>query len=204
MKAALRPAVLRSDRCQASRCAAEGDHPFFRPNGEIIFQGVEGKKNYLYKTNMERSRYEKVTSREISTVRSASADREWIMAFTPGEQGHTLHVAIPVSGGEPVILCSGACIAQWSRDGRFFRLRFRRRLQRKKERPSSCRSLQAKCFHPCRRRACDRVPIWRSCPAYVASRMKIWSLPRSPGPTRTSKQLSTRTSIASLSQSERT
>jgi hypothetical protein len=103
--------------------AAEGDHPFFRANGEIIFQGVEGKKNYLYKTNSDHSRYEKVTPREISTIRYASEDGEWVMAMMPSENGPA-HLVIPVSGGEPVLLCAGACIARWSPDGRFFQITF--------------------------------------------------------------------------------
>jgi len=112
------------EKAAPKQIAAEGDHPFFRPNGEIVFQGVEGKKNYLYKISADGSRAEKVTSSEISTTRSVSPDGEWAMVFVPTEQANTKHLVIPISGGEPKQLCAGACIAKWSPDGRLLKITF--------------------------------------------------------------------------------
>jgi eukaryotic-like serine/threonine-protein kinase len=107
-----------------TQIAEVGDHPSYRSNGEILFQGMDGRKNYLYKMGRDRSRTEKVVPWEISTIRNASEDGEWVMVMGPNAQGAPAHRVIPVSGGESVELCTGACIARWSPDGRLFQITF--------------------------------------------------------------------------------
>jgi len=113
-------------RAAPARISASGTGPFFGPSGEIVFQGVEGRKNYLFKTTIDRSRHEKVLQQPISTLRFQSSGGEWVMVMMPADDGesNTRHIAVPVAGGEPVRVCTGACIAQWSPDGRFFQIAF--------------------------------------------------------------------------------
>jgi len=106
------------------KLAVSGDNPFFGPRGEVVFQGVEGRKNYLFKTAIDRTGQEKVVPQPISTVRSASADGEWATVIGSTEEGNATQLAISVSRGQIVRICAGACVVQWSPNGRFFQVAF--------------------------------------------------------------------------------
>ena len=60
----------------------------------------------------------------ISTFRSASADGEWATVIGSTEEGNATQLAISVSRGQIVRICTGACIVQWSPNGRFFQVAF--------------------------------------------------------------------------------
>jgi serine/threonine protein kinase len=111
-------------RAAPVKIGVAGNAPFFGPNGEIVFQAVENQKNYLYKTSIDRLSHQKVTPRPISNIRYPSVDGAWVMVIASSEEGTTTNLAIPVSGGESVRICAGACVAQWSPNGRFFQIAF--------------------------------------------------------------------------------
>jgi Tol biopolymer transport system component len=99
---------------------------FFGPGGEIVFGAAEDGKNYIYKTVDGRSGRKKVSGSPVSTIFSHSPDGAWVVVLVPntggGSTAHT--VAIPVSGGAPVPICTGFCISRWSPDGRLFQIGF--------------------------------------------------------------------------------
>jgi Tol biopolymer transport system component len=98
-----------------------GDEVSFGKGGKLLFRMLEEKANYLGRVNKDGSARERVRSAPILNKGEVSPDGNWVVATIAGT-GETTSletVAIPVSGGEPRLLCSFSCPTGWSPDGRF-------------------------------------------------------------------------------------
>ena len=115
--------LARLDRSTAPRVigtfAVDGT-PHFGPSDEVLFRHSDGKANYLYRMNRDGSAFSKVTPYQISTIRSISPDRRWLLGIAPNpaEMGRAAVFAIPISGGAPRRICAG-CAVHWAPNGKF-------------------------------------------------------------------------------------
>ena len=94
--------------------------PHFGPNGQILFQAIEGNFNYLEQMNPDGSRRSKVIPYPIVAIQGISPERRWVMALVPVPEGiGTRPMAVPVDGGTPRVMCANLCNPKWSSSGKF-------------------------------------------------------------------------------------
>ena len=110
---------------RSSRARRIGDpgatRPHFGSRGQILFQATEGSFNYLEQMNPDGSGRSKVVPYPISTMKSISPGRRWVMAVVPVPEGgpRIAPMAIPVDGGPPRVICANYCLPKWSSTGEF-------------------------------------------------------------------------------------
>jgi len=99
---------------------ANEDCPFFLPNGDLIFRGVEGQQNFLYRMKTDGTERRKVSDTAIYDSYGVSADGRWSLAVTRGpDSAHPYSVAaFPIAGGSLVPVCLGLCPATWDPAGK--------------------------------------------------------------------------------------
>jgi hypothetical protein len=99
---------------------------FFGPAGEVIFHRSEAGHQFIFHMKEDGSQQEKLLSYPDLIMRSVAPDGQWIIAAgpAPGEERPTGVFAYPIHSGTPVRICT-YCDAAWSRDQRYFFLRFR-------------------------------------------------------------------------------
>ena len=112
------------DRSSAPRHIGQSGEawPFFGARGKIIFQMTEGNANYLEEMNEDGSGRSKVVPYPISEILGISPGRRWLMGLVPYLDGRSvvpMVMAIPLSGGPPLRLCSSYCVPTWSSSGKF-------------------------------------------------------------------------------------
>lgn len=103
------------------------DSPYFLPNGDLIYQVAEGGKNYVYTRKQDGSARRKLREEPILGVLAVSPDGRWTLLDERNDEdqdrSHRV-VAYSNAGGKPVLLCSTFCVADWSPDGKYMRLKF--------------------------------------------------------------------------------
>ena len=120
------------DRRSGPRLIARGgDHVSFGANGELIFEQLGGKENFLYRIHRDGSGRERITNRPILNKFGVSPDGEWAVVFANqtdqgGATGTPVRetIAVPVHGGTSKRICARLCGANWSSDGRTFHISF--------------------------------------------------------------------------------
>jgi Tol biopolymer transport system component len=94
--------------------------PQFGPDGQVLFQWVEGNAYYLAQVKKNASAISKVTPKPVSNIWGISPDRRWVVGFmSPTDEGRAVSMAIPVEGGTPRQNCESTCRVAWAPDGRF-------------------------------------------------------------------------------------
>ena len=98
-----------------------GESPHFGPHGQIMFEQVEGNRNYLEQMNPDGSNRTRVVPYPIVEFRGISPSGRWAMVVVPRtpERNLPAAMAIPLDGGPARQLCTGYCSTRWSTDGRF-------------------------------------------------------------------------------------
>jgi DNA-binding winged helix-turn-helix (wHTH) protein len=99
--------------------------PCFGPRGQIFFQLLAGNFNYLEQMNPDGSGRSKLVSFPILDLLSISPGRRWIMAnaTVPGGTAPVI-MAIPTSGGPPLIVSESYCVPTWSSSGEWLFVSF--------------------------------------------------------------------------------
>lgn len=117
--------TARLDRRSPPRQVTElqADDPCFAADGTLFFRGVENRFNFAYRLDSQ-SRPQKVVSMPIIAMGGCSADAQWLLVGItwPDPEVPRMWVAYPVSGGQPVPICS-SCWPQWSYDNRILYVR---------------------------------------------------------------------------------
>jgi eukaryotic-like serine/threonine-protein kinase len=93
------------------------DQPRWDRAKHIYFRAAEGKSNFLYRMNEDGSGRTKVLADPILEFHSVSPDARW--AVIVGAVGHDRGVrmaAVPLHGGNPVVLCETYCVGSWIPD----------------------------------------------------------------------------------------
>ena len=115
--------IARRDRREAPRLVTRGGDSASFGSGEIIFRGL-GDPNALSRVGLDGSDPRPISELSVLNKFGVSPDGRMTIVTVPGRdaQGSPETVGIPTGGGEPQRICSDACWAQWSRDGRFLHL----------------------------------------------------------------------------------
>jgi Tol biopolymer transport system component/predicted Ser/Thr protein kinase len=107
--------------------AESEDAPFLMPNGDVIYRGAEGGKNYVYTRKQDGSGKRKLWEEPVLEVGAVSPDGRWTVVATRSDENRDRPyqtVAYPNGGGAPTVICSTLCSAEWSPDGKFMFLQF--------------------------------------------------------------------------------
>jgi len=106
----------------------EGDHPFFGPNGEVVFRGIESKTAYAYRVHQDGTGLQKISDQPVAGFLGISPDGHWLVVKLPGSGGSRT-AALPVDLRLPIrIIGAGAMGAtdpevNWPRDGKSLYIR---------------------------------------------------------------------------------
>jgi serine/threonine protein kinase/Tol biopolymer transport system component len=100
-----------------------GDSAFFGAEGEIIFRQLGEKSNSLSRIKLDGTHRELAAETPILGLSDVSRDGEWAVVGFSGQDAPSHITAVPIRGGRPRIICT-YCQAVWSRDGKFFYVRF--------------------------------------------------------------------------------
>src|SRR5882757_3903940 len=114
------PTSRRSSPVRISSAAVE-DVPFFLPNGDLIFRGIEGGSSFIYRMKTDGTDRRKITSERILDIASVSPDGRWVVAGSPNsDEDHPASMkAFPVDGGASVPLCADYCVVSWDTAGKY-------------------------------------------------------------------------------------
>ncbi|MGH9630985.1 MAG: TolB family protein, partial [Bryobacteraceae bacterium] len=94
--------------------------PQFGPDGQVLFQWMEGNAYYLARVDKDGSGLSKVTAQPVGNICGISPDRRWVVGFVmPPGSPRASSMAIPVEGGAPRRICETPCPVAWAPDGRF-------------------------------------------------------------------------------------
>ncbi len=97
------------------------DSPVLLPNGEVLYRGSRGGKNYVYKRSVEGGEEKLVMNEPILDLMEVSPDGKWVVASVSDSQSaeHPYRtMAYPVEGGGPgVMLCRRLCDVRWDQSG---------------------------------------------------------------------------------------
>jgi eukaryotic-like serine/threonine-protein kinase len=105
---------------------SEEDTPRFLPNEELIFRGLEGPSNFLYRVRLDGTELRKITEMKMFDFEGVSATGRWAVATAggPDEERPYAVVAFPVESGTPVTICRALCRPRWDAEGKFVYLAF--------------------------------------------------------------------------------
>jgi eukaryotic-like serine/threonine-protein kinase len=107
--------------------AESQDTPYFVANGDLIFRGASGGKNYVYTRKIDGSRERKLFEEPILDLDAVAPNGKWVIAngnmMLGGELVRRAR-AFPVEGGAPVMICKDACLMRFSDDGAYMFFRF--------------------------------------------------------------------------------
>ncbi len=105
---------------------SEEDSPHFLPNGDLIFRGLEGPSNFLYRVRLDGTRARKITEMKIFDFEGVSPAGRWAVATAGGsdEERPYAVLAFPVESGSPVTICRALCRPRWDAEGKFIYLAF--------------------------------------------------------------------------------
>jgi len=102
------------------------DSPSFLPNGDLIYRGSEGKKNYLYRMKQDGSEKKRMMETDVFHLGGVSPDGRWTVVGQRREQDPESPIEIiayPNEGGAPVTICRTLAAVNWSVNGRFLNVR---------------------------------------------------------------------------------
>jgi Tol biopolymer transport system component len=111
--------------------ALDASCPLFGPDGDVFFLARDGESQYLYRTNEEGTRSEKIIAEPVIYLIAASPDGQWLVSWIAykGDESTYALVAYPTRGGEKKLICTactisgprnpGAPMVSWTRDQRF-------------------------------------------------------------------------------------
>jgi eukaryotic-like serine/threonine-protein kinase len=101
--------------------AVWGASPHFGPHGKILFQTAEGNSSFLEQMSRDGSFRQRIAAYPISDLVSVSPGGRWavVTAPLPGESQEAM-LAIPTSGGSPIVVTRTSSLTAWSPDGKFF------------------------------------------------------------------------------------
>ena len=102
------------------------DSPMFLPNGDLVYRGSEGGKNYIYTRHRDGSGRKKLIEEVILDLDAVSPDGRWIAVLQKDDtdKDHPYRtLAYSTEGGKPVTLCA-LCFLQWSVDGKYLAVQF--------------------------------------------------------------------------------
>jgi Tol biopolymer transport system component len=101
--------------------ARSGDQVSFGADGDIVFRSREEKGNVLGRIKKDGSGREQIAATPILEKFGVSPDGKWAVVLSPAsDKVESSTLAVPISGGVPKKICSGACVTFWSSDGGFF------------------------------------------------------------------------------------
>jgi eukaryotic-like serine/threonine-protein kinase len=98
------------------------DSPRFLPNGDLVYRGQEGGRNYLYTRKQDGSEKRKLSEEPILNFNGLSPDGKWSILGRRSDQDpeHSVWmVAYPNAGGSATLMCRTLCFLNWSLDGKF-------------------------------------------------------------------------------------
>jgi Tol biopolymer transport system component/predicted Ser/Thr protein kinase len=102
--------------------AENEDSPQFLPNGDVLYRGQEGGKNYLYLRKQDGSERRKLMEESILMFHRVSPDGRWLTIGRRDDrtaEHPSIMVARAIVGGEEVVLCRVWCRSDWSLDGNY-------------------------------------------------------------------------------------
>ena len=102
------------------------DSPMFLPNGNLVYRGSEGGKNYIFTRQRDGSGRKKLLEPAILDLTAVSPDGRWIAVLQKDDRDkdHPYRtLAYPAAGGDPVTLCA-LCYLSWSVDGKYLAVQF--------------------------------------------------------------------------------
>jgi eukaryotic-like serine/threonine-protein kinase len=99
--------------------AASEDLPVFLPDGDLLFRSSRAGKNYLFRRNPDGGEEKQVLPDPILGLQAVSPDGKWAaVSVADGGADFPFRVkAIPLAGGEPVVLCKTYCATDWDATG---------------------------------------------------------------------------------------
>jgi Tol biopolymer transport system component len=112
------PTNLRSSPRQIVSSSVE-DAPLILPDGDLVFRATEGEENFLYRMHADGTDRRKLFPQRIFDVIGGSPDGRWIIVSADTSlEGQTAGTfAVPVEGGQPVLLCLTLCLLNWDIHG---------------------------------------------------------------------------------------
>jgi eukaryotic-like serine/threonine-protein kinase len=103
------------------------DSPFFLLNGDLVYRGASGGKNYVYTRKIDGSGERRLLEQPILDLHQVSPDGKWAIfsgnMIEGGELVRRLR-AFPLEGGAPVTICQNMCITGLSKNGAYMYFRF--------------------------------------------------------------------------------
>jgi serine/threonine protein kinase len=105
--------------------AESEDSPQFLSNGDVLYRGTEGGKNYLYVRKQDGSEKRKLTEETILNLNSISPDGKWVSFSRRDDRDpeySAVLVAHRIAGGDEVVFCRMLCLVDWSLDGNYLYL----------------------------------------------------------------------------------
>ncbi len=119
------PSDHRSSPARISSTPTE-DSPHFLPDGDLIFQVIEGGGHFLYRMKIDGTGRHKITPQRALTAHTLSPDGRWFVAGAPSpDPGQPAGLrAFAVDGSRSVPLCQGYCLFTWDATGKFVYLDF--------------------------------------------------------------------------------
>jgi hypothetical protein len=102
------------------------DSPMFLPNGDLVYRGGEGEKNYIYTRHPDGSGRKKLLEQAILDLTAVSPDVRWLVVLQKddADKDHPYRtLAYPNGEGTPVMMCA-LCIVNWTVDGKYLAFQF--------------------------------------------------------------------------------
>src|SRR5208282_3123320 len=96
------------------------DEPHFDAAGNIYFRASEGSQNFIYRMKIDGSDRQKAYPNPVLDIQSVSPDGNLASVWAQIGGAETHNFAVPLNGGNPVMLCTGYCGGQWNVDGKVF------------------------------------------------------------------------------------
>jgi len=98
------------------------DSPHFDAAGDIYFRASEGNQNFLYRMKADGTDRRRAYPNPILEFHSITPDGKWASVWAQLEGTESHDFVVPLSGGNPELICTGYCGGGWSVDGRTFLL----------------------------------------------------------------------------------
>jgi Tol biopolymer transport system component len=113
------PHKIVSSAPRALSISEDWDSPSFLPDGDLLFRSSEAGKNSLYRIHADGTDRRQIGPTHILDFEQTSPEGRWAIVTMEGQnEGHSVgKYALPVEGGEPVLLCRTICAMNWDIHG---------------------------------------------------------------------------------------
>jgi Tol biopolymer transport system component len=110
-----------SSSAPASSRTEDSDSPHFLPNGDLLFRSSAAGANSLCRIHLDGTDRRQIGSGHILDFEATSPEGRWAIVTmgSPGEAHAVGKYALPVEGGDPVLLCKTICAMSWDIHGDF-------------------------------------------------------------------------------------